>query len=56
MQKILMELVLPGSQVIFDSHYADQTQLYLAGKFRTQRMNRDDIIANQTSSLIFLPE
>ena len=44
------------SGYFFDLHYADQTPLYLAGKFRTQRMNRDDIIANQISRLIFLPE
>ena len=44
------------SGYFFDSHYADQNPLYLAGKFRTQRMNRDDIIANQTSRLIFLPD
>jgi len=44
------------SGYFFDLHYADQTPLYLTGKFRTQRMNRDDIIANQTSRLIFLLE
>ena len=44
------------SGYFFDSHYADQTPLYLAGKFRIQRMNHDEIIANQTSRLIFLPE
>ena len=44
------------SGYFFDPHYADQTPLYHAGKFRTQRMNRDDIIANKASHLIFLPE
>ena len=44
------------SGYFFDPHYADQTQLYLAGKFRTQRMNQDDILANRSSRLIFLPE
>ena len=44
------------SGYFFDIHYADQTSLYLAGKYRTQRMNRDNIIANQSSRLIFLPE
>ena len=44
------------SGYFFDSHYADQNPLYLAGKLRTQRMNYNDIIANQASRLIFLPE
>ena len=44
------------SGYFFDPHYADQTPLYLEGKFRTQKMDRDDIIANQASRLNFLPK
>jgi penicillin amidase len=39
----------------FDRHYQNQTQLYLAGEYRKQRMNREDILANKTSRLIFRP-
>jgi penicillin amidase len=44
------------SGYFFFFFYPNQTPLYLAGKFRTQRMNREDIIANQISRLIVLPE
>ena len=43
------------SGYFFDQHYQNQTSLYLAGEYRKQRMNREDILANQTSRLIFQP-
>ena len=43
------------SGYFFDQHYQNQTPLYLAGEYRKQRMNREDILANQTSRLIFQP-
>ena len=39
----------------FDQNYQNQTPLYLAGEYRTQRMNREDILANKISRLIFRP-
>jgi penicillin amidase len=52
------ESILPTGQSgnPFSPFYANQSSLYHAGKFRKQRMNRDDVQANQTARAIILPE
>jgi len=43
------------SGYFFDTHYSDQTSLYLAGRYRKQSLNEKDISVNQFSSLTFHP-
>jgi penicillin amidase len=52
------ESILPTGQSgnPFSPFYANQAPLYHAGKFRKQRMDREDIMLHQTSSANFLPK
>jgi penicillin amidase len=52
------ESILPTGQSgnPFSPFYANQAPLYHAGKFRKQRMDREDIMLHQTSSAKFIPK
>ena len=51
------ESILPTGQSgnPFSPFYANQSSLYHAGEFRKQRMNRDDVQANQSARALILP-
>lgn len=50
--------VLPTGQSgnRFSSHYSDQADLYVDGKYRPQLMNRNEIQNNMESKLILIPQ
>lgn len=52
------ESILPTGQSgnPFSSFYANQAPLYHTGKFRKQRMDREDILLHQTSTASFTPK
>jgi penicillin amidase len=43
------------SGVLFDSHYADQAELYIAGGYVPQHLSEDDVRAHTKSKLRFKP-
>jgi len=50
--------ILPTGQSgnLFSSHYMDQAEMYNAGKFRKQMMNRESILKYKNSILTFSPQ
>lgn len=49
--------ILPTGQSgnIMSSHYKDQSEMYVQGKFRKQLMDKDEIISSATAKSIFNP-
>jgi penicillin amidase len=39
----------------FSKHYADQTELYVEGKYRPQLMNKEDILDDAKRTLKLIP-